>query len=349
MDWFRRLVHLPPAGNEMANQVDMLHLLVLFVTVLGSGVTLLVAGYFLIKYRARAPRRATRRVVAPRWLEVSLAGALVTLFVVWWVLGFRQYLQLKHVGGEAYEVHVVAKQWMWKFSEPDGNTSIGVLIVPRNRPVRLTITSRDVVHSMFVPPLRLKADAVPGRYTTLPFRAPQAASWPIYCAEYCGLSHSRMLGRVVVLSDDDFARYRAGKPVKPVERARNSLEKSGIRLRNVANEEGEVTAATGQRLAQRFGCLVCHDDGRDESPSPPKIGPTWTHLYGTLRKSESGEMRIADSQYLSESIRDPQSHVVAGFPPTMPTYQGQLRAAQEASIIAYIRSLAPEAAPLEVD
>ncbi len=349
MDWFRRLVQLPVAGNEMANQVDKLHLFVLVITVLGSAITLLVASYFLVKYRARSPRATTPRVVAPRWLEFSLIGMLVTLFVTWWVLGFRQYLKLQHVERQAYEVHVVAKQWMWKFSDPDGRTSIGVLVVPRDRAVRLTITSRDVVHSLFIPALRLKNDALPGRFASLAFRAEKEATWPIYCAEYCGLSHSRMLGRLVVLSEDDFARHRAGEAVEEVERARDSLRQGGLRVAQLDPEDEEVTSESGRRLAKRFGCLVCHDDGQDEAPDHPSRGPAWKHLYGSLRKFESGGQRIADTQYLSESIREPNSHVVAGFAPVMPTYQGQMRPAQEASIIAYIRSLARATSSSEVD
>jgi cytochrome c oxidase subunit 2 len=201
---------------------------------------------------------------------------------------------------------------MWKFSYPDGRSSMDVLTVPEGRPVKLVMTSRDVIHSFYVPAFWMKHDVVPGRYYVAWFEASAAGSYPIECAEYCGVDHSRMLGRVDVLSAGDYAAWLEAHP-----RATADL------------------VAAGREVAARRGCLNCHTlDGQ------PHVGPTWARLYGAPVVLEGGRTVVADDAYLTRSMMDPQADVVAGFKGVMPTYRGVLEEPEVAALVELIRYVA---------
>jgi cytochrome c oxidase subunit 2 len=247
---------------------------------------------------------------------------LFGLFVSWWAVGFRQYIELAEAPADALDVYVTAKQWMWKFSYSDGSHTVDDLYVPAGRPVRLILTSRDVIHSFYVPAFRLKQDAVPGRYTSLWFTAKAPGRQPIFCAEYCGTQHSRMGGRVIALSAEDFARWLAG--------ARSRLESDGqSRVPEVAD-----LASEGERVAARLGCLRCHTvDGS------PHIGPSFAGLYGAQIPLVGGAHVTADVAYLTESMLDPAAKIHAGFDPVMPSYEGYLKPPEVSALVAYIKAL----------
>jgi cytochrome c oxidase subunit 2 len=232
---------------------------------------------------------------------------------------------------------------MWKFSYPDGPSSIGVLTVPARRPVKLLMTSRDVIHSFFVPAFRVKRDAIPGRYTEMWFEATKPGRYPVYCAEYCGLNHSSMLGEVVVLEPAEFDAWleRQKKGLK------GTQDSGGIARVDITSQVGTppgseavVSPATGtlveqgRRAAAVHGCLKCHSvDGSAH------IGPTWRDLYGSTVRFKTGESQVVDEGYITESMMDPLAKVVAGYEPVMPTYQGRISPADTAGIIEYIKSL----------
>lgn len=339
--WMRQLLQLPVPNSDVARSVDQLHFFVLLTTLFGAVVAAGCTLYFVIRHHEREPRAVTRAISVPRKWEFAVAFLLMSLFVSWWVLGFRQYLHINSPPRDSYEIHVTAKQWMWKFSYPDGKSSAGVLVVPERKPIRLTLTSRDVIHSFFIPALRIKADALPGRYTNLWFEADRAETLPVYCAEYCGLDHSRMLARVVVTSEEGFAHWNKGGTLEAVEQAIFELSERKIALRPTNGSKNALSlAAHGKRIAQRYGCLGCHENGEARTQGGfPHAGPSWVGLFGRTRHFEAGGARVADEQYLSRSIRDPLAEIVEGFPASMPTYQGQMDAEQESALIAYIRSL----------
>src|SRR5581483_7916484 len=164
-------------------------------------------------------------------IVVSMLG----LFLTWWAIGFGQYVRVIAPPEGATEVYVVAKQWVWEFDYPGGQTSLHTLYLPADRPVKLIITSRDVIHSFFVPAFRLKMDAVPGRYTSLGVRAKEGV-YDLYCAEYCGASHSLMRGSVVVLAPDAYDAW----------------------LRGAAARTSSDLAERGRVVAAEKGCLQCH-------------------------------------------------------------------------------------------
>jgi cytochrome c oxidase subunit 2 len=217
---------------------------------------------------------------------------------------------------------------MWKFSHPGNRRAINVLTVPVGRPVKLLMTSRDVIHSFYVPAFRIKQDVLPGRYVTAWFEATTPGSYDIYCAEYCGTSHSRMLGSVTVLAAPDYDAWLAREESGTM--AQEDFEIAGGR----GVPEDSDLVAQGRLLAARRQCLACHTvDGQRH------IGPTWRKLYGAAIPLDDGTTTIADEGYLTRSMMDPLAEVHAGYRAIMPSYQGVLPAPEVAAIVEFIKSL----------
>jgi cytochrome c oxidase subunit 2 len=203
------------------------------------------------------------------------------------------------------------------------------LTVPAHRPVRLLMTSRDVIHSFFVPEFRIKQDVVPGRYTETWFEATKAGRYRVYCTEYCGTWHSQMVGEVVVLNPSEFDTW--------LDRARQGIadrvDVSGGAEFGREAFRGDL-ATHGRRLAAVHGCLKCHTvDG------VPHIGPTWVDLYRRRTQLQSGDMIVADEAYLTESMMDPYAKLVKGYAQVMPSFRGKLSAPDTAAIVEFIKSL----------
>lgn len=313
----RRLFFLPEQGSTFAVKVDHLHY-VLLLTTLAVGVGIGAVGLvFLVRYRRRTASDPTPRVVAPTWLEALFIGVPLSLFLLWFVLGFQQFVWVMSPPQDALDVYVTGKQWMWKFTYPGGPSAIDTLVVPAGRPVRLLLTSRDVIHSFYVPDFRMKRDAIPGRYTDLWFEAPKPGRHQVLCAEYCGMDHSQMRGEVVVLSPSAFEAWRDAQ--------RRNLPVAA-----------EPMAVRGERIAAAQGCLQCHT-----VTGAPHIGPTWLGLYGRQEPLEGGGAVLADEAYLTESMMDPLAKVVAGYAPVMPGYHGRLSAEDSGALVEFIKSLRP--------
>jgi cytochrome c oxidase subunit 2 len=229
----------------------------------------------------------------------------------------------------------MGKQWMWKFAYPGGPSGIEALHVPAGRPVRLLITSRDVIHSFFVPAFRMKQDAIPGRYTEQWFEAIEPGRYPIQCAELCGMGHSFMLGEVIVHPAAEFDDWMTAQREGLGDRRDMSRSPSVPPVADLVEE--------GRRVATDAGCLKCHSvDGT------PHIGPTWLGMYRRPEKMSDGSTLVADEAYLTKSMMDPMAQLVAGYAPIMPTYQGRLAPAEIGALLEYIKSLRPpEGVPAE--
>ncbi|HVV17263.1 MAG TPA: cytochrome c oxidase subunit II [Polyangia bacterium] len=350
----RRILFLPPQSSTMAPEIDHLHFFVIGTTMVGAAAVGLLAVYWVIKYRAPegAPLWSpTPAPATPTWLELMLGGGLLTLFCVWWFIGYMQYVHLRVSPENALDVYVTAKQWMWKFAYADGQSSVSSLYVPTGRPIRVLLTSRDVIHSFFVPDFRIKQDAVPGRYTTAWFEVTEPGVHQVLCAEYCGTGHSVMRGQVVALDPADYARWLAGGPSADVvgglgEHPRAPLpEVSGLTVAGPhdvepASEEEFPRAElvnlvrVGTEASAQQGCLRCHTlDGT------PHIGPTWAGLYRNKVPLTTGQTVVADEAYLTESMMDPLAKVHAGYAPVMPSYHGLLAPAETAAIVELIKHL----------
>ncbi len=326
---FRTLLFLPPQASSVALEVDWLHYSVIGVTMVGSTGVFLLATWWLVRFRRRGARGPTARISMPPALEIGLISGTLALFLVWWGIGFAQFIHQEAPPDDAMRVHVIGKQWMWKFAYPDGRSSINVLTVPEGQPVQLVMTSRDVIHSFFVPAFRLKQDVVPGTYLSLWFEASRAGVYPIYCAEYCGLQHSRMRATVVVLDADEYTRWLRDPAADPVP--------AGVALRPSALERearGGDMVQQGLDVAARHGCLACHTlDGQRH------IGPSWAGRFGGQAELIGQEPVLIDEAYLTRSMMDPLADLVAGFPPLMPSYRGLLSAAETGALVELIRSL----------
>ena len=307
---------LPPAKSTLAEQTDAL-----FWFVHGSSLILTIGLiaviiYFVYKYRRKSEDEVTPLITHNNTLEVtwSVIPLILVLIVFGW--GYQIFANQTIVPDDAYEVNVTAQKWIWQFQYENGARSTGKLHVPADRPIKLIMSSQDVIHSFFVPDYRLKQDVVPGRYTEMWFNAPEPGESIIYCTEYCGDGHSDMLGEVVVHEQGDFEDWLA----------ENSG--GGSKPEDLAPEEW------GEQLAQEWACTTCHSpDGSDMT------GPTWQGLFGNQRNFEDGSSIEADENYIRESILEPNAKIVQGYPAVMNTYQGQLNDEQINAIIEYIKTL----------
>ncbi len=293
----------------MAGKVDALYF---FLVAVSAFFVILIAGlviYFGIRYRRRLHSEVGATVVPSLTLELAWTIIPLGLGLVMFGWGAHVYFNQARPPAETLDVYVVGKQWMWKFQHLDGQREINELHVPVGRAVRLTGTSEDVIHSFFVPAFRLKADVIPGRYTTLWFNATKPGRYHLFCAEYCGTKHSGMIGTIVVMEQDDYQAWLAG-----------------------GGGEGSL-ASQGQKAFQDLACITCH---RSDAQGR---GPVLDGLFGSRVSLASGQTAVADEAYIRESILSPTAKVVAGFQPIMPTFQGLVSEEQLLALIEYIKSL----------
>jgi cytochrome c oxidase subunit II len=245
-------------------------------------------------------------------LGVELTWILVpfALFVVAFIWSLSLFALARTPPADARTIYVVAKQWMWTFEHPAGQREINTLHVPIGEPVRLTMTSQDVIHSLYVPAFRVKQDVLPGRYTELWFIASALGSFPLLCTQYCGMDHAHMGGTIVVMRPAQYARWLEGQAT------------------------AGTLAAQGAQLFRSRGCSGCH------SPNATVHAPDLAGVYGRTVHLADGRSVIADERYLRDCILLPAERVVAGYPPLMPSFSGQLSEEELLALIAYIKSIA---------
>jgi len=331
-NFYLKVLNLPPQGSTIAPSLDYLHF---FEITIMNLVALLIAGfaiYCVVRfYRRPGPPKKTPKSNPSILVELGLYAFLFSLFVLFWVVGFRQYIWMLEAPEDAMDVYVVGKQWMWQFSYPEGPGSVGVLYVPAGEPIRLHLTSRDVIHSFFVPEFRIKRDAVPGMYTTIWFQADEPGVYLALCAELCGIGHSEMRAGVVVLSPEEYQLWldsRAPLPGELPGRVPPYLEEPTLL------EPQQRLASIGRDAAARHGCLKCHSiDGTEH------IGPTWYNLYGAWETMADGSLQYVDEAYITRYIMDPNFKRVAGYEPVMPSFMGQITPGEIAAIIEYMKAL----------
>jgi cytochrome c oxidase subunit II len=328
----RRLLFLPDQASTFARDVDRLHYFVIITTFIMSTAVGLTAIFFFVRFRRRSETQTTPHIEPTLWMEALFIATPLFFFLLWFFLGFREFVRQQTPPSDSMDVYVSAKKWMWQFAYPDGPNAINVLRVPAGRNVRLLMTSRDVIHSFYVPEFRIKQDVLPGRYTQTWFNATTPGRYQILCAEYCGAGHSIMRGEVTVLKPQEYEDWLA-------------FQHRGV----VATQDGQPTALDfapalgnmvdqGRRIAAEQGCLKCHTtDGTRH------IGPTWLDLYHRREKLNDGSTVDADEAYLTESMMDPALKVVEGFQPVMPSFQGKLAGPEVAALVEYIKSLQSDA------
>ncbi len=315
---------MPTAASTFAEGTDNLYL---FITVLDTLFFVLIMGamgWFMWKYRRRSKDQKTSSITHSGIIEFLWSAVPTVLLLVIFVWGECDYVKQSVAPSDALEVRLTGQKWYWTVEYPKYpgvslNSSTEepalTLMVPKGKPVRLTMTSTDVIHSFFVPAFRIKKDVVPGRYSQTWFEATRIGEFNLFCTEYCGDFHSNMTGVVKVLEPDDFER---------------ELKKAGI----LEQSEGESMAEYGERIYKRRGCVACHSiDGADGT------GPSWQGLYGRTESLSDGNSVKADDEYIRTSILEPNKQIVSGYAPQMPSYQGQLDNTQITALIEYMKTL----------
>jgi cytochrome c oxidase subunit II len=326
-DLMLKLLWLPPQASTFAKPVDDLHFFVIIVTMVASIATGLLAFYFFFKYRERRTAQSTPMVLPSVKFEIVVIGVPLFFFLLWFVQGFKDYVWYTSPPQNTMDVYVMGKKWMWKYSYGgQGPNAIGTLHVPANRPVRLLMTSRDVIHSFYVPDFRIKQDVLPGRYTETWFEATKPGRYQVLCTEYCGTWHSQMWGEIVVMPGPEFDAWMVDQRRGLADRVDTSGDDGG-------NFRGTIVEY-GKKVAMAQGCLKCHSlDGT------PHIGPTWLDLHNRRETLDNGQVVVADEGYLTDSMIDPRAKIVKGYKPVMPTYKGRLAAPEAAALVEFIKSL----------
>ncbi|HYH46548.1 MAG TPA: cytochrome c oxidase subunit II [Thermoanaerobaculia bacterium] len=307
----------PEAASQVAPQVDALFFVWSAISIFFTALIAVLILYFMVRYRRRSVDEVGLPERAPNWLEVgwSIIPLVITLIMFAW--GARVFYSMYRPPNNAVEYWTVGKQWMWKFQHPDGHREINTLHIPVGQPIKLNIQSEDVIHSFFVPAFRVKQDAVPGRQTQIFFEATKPGVYHLFCTEYCGGEHSRMIGSVIALEPEQYEVWLAGGPA------------------------GRSMAESGAELFQTLACDTCH---RESSGGVVARAPELEGLYGNQVRLMDGRTLLADDEYIRESILDPAKKIVAGWQPVMPTYQGQVTEEQLAQLLTYVRSLSQQEA-----
>jgi len=264
---------------------------------------------FCIRYR-RGSAASRDNLVAETWrFEIGWTTATLGAFLVLFVWGAAQYIWLYQSPPGDEELYVTGKQWMWKVEHPGGQREIDAIHVPVNKTVRVVLASEDVIHSFFIPEFRIKHDVVPGTLETIWFKANKTGTFKLECSQFCGLQHATMRGDVIVMTGPAYANWLTDQGVE------TSL------------------AQQGEQIFRAHGCSGCHD--RNSVVHAPSI----SGLYGTQVHLQDGSVRFADEAYIRDCILKPRSFSVAGYPPVMPNYSGQMSESDLLKIVAYIKSL----------
>lgn len=315
---------LPTASNHAAS-LDALYV---FLTAVSAVAFVLVIGamfYFMWKYRKRSDNDRTSPLTHNGTLEFAWSAIPAVFLMLFFIWGELDFVKLSAPPADAIEIRVTGQKWYWTIEYPgrsvastttveDGEIA-PLLIVPKDKPVRLLMTSTDVIHSFYIPAFRVKKDVVPGRYTTMWFTAIEEGTFPIFCTEYCGDEHSSMLAVVKVVPAEEY---------EEAVRAATTLEQGS----------GETLEQFGEKVFKSFACNSCH-----AIDSSVKVGPGFGGLFGKTETLTDGSSVVVDENYLRDSIITPNSQIVAGFTPQMPSFAGQINDEQMHALIAYIKSL----------
>lgn len=310
------LTIFPERASTTAGEVDALYG---FLLVVGITMTLLIfffVFFFAIKYRRRSPDERPKAIHGSIPLEIAWSVIPLFIMLVMFAWGTKLYFENYTPPKDTLDVYVTGKQWMWKIQYPDGQREINELHVPVGRPVKVILASEDVLHSFFLPAFRLKHDVVPGSYQTFWFEATKPGRYHIFCAEYCGTNHSRMIGWVTVMDPIAYQNWLSG------------------------GTGGTSMVELGQKLFEQYGCVTCHvldQQGRC---------PSLRNVFGHSVQLEDGRTVLADEAYIRESILNPNAKIVKGYKhDIMPVFMGQINEEGLLQLIVYIKSLAPTNPP----
>ena len=299
----------PEQASTLASKVDALYFFALSISAFFSVLIAVCIFVFFVKFRRKKAGEVGSSSHGPMILEVIWSAIPLVITMVMFAWGAVVFFQATTIPDDAVEYFATGKQWMWKFQHPEGHREINHLHVPVGERIKLTMTSEDVIHSFFVPAFRVKQDVLPGRYTRVWFEATKVGTYHLFCAEYCGAEHSRMIGSVTVMEQDEYQAWlaEAGPTASP--------------------------AKLGEALFEQYTCNTCH--GAESTVR----GPSLEGIYGQPFQLADGRRVLRDDNYLREAILRPSAKVVSGFEQLMPTYQGQIGEVGVLQLISYIKSL----------
>jgi cytochrome c oxidase subunit 2 len=311
---------IPPQASTQAGPIDALFWAINAVTFVFSALIFVAIIFFSVRYRRGTKVDRSNPPQYNDYLELAWTFLPLGLLMGIFVWGTWLFLVNRRTPAGATEIYVVGKQWMWKLQHPTGRWENNELHIPVGRPILLTMTSEDVIHSFFVPAFRVKEDVIPGQYTHMWFQATKVGVYPLFCAEFCGTLHSKMTGTVHVMEPADYQQWLT------------------------TGKAAGTMAAAGEKLFRQFGCSGCH--GANSSVRAPRL----EGIYGKpiavqipkpgvpLEKIEAQTI-LADPRYLHDAIVLPEKEVAAGYRPIMPTFKNRLTEREILDLIAYIRSL----------
>ena len=302
----------PPAASTTAAGIDNLYLVLSGITAFFTVLIFSIIFVFMIKYRRRSDDQKSAATHTPLAVELNWTIIPSLICAVLFVWSAALYVQNGRPPASSTEIFVIGKQWMWHLQHSEGPREIDELHVAVGVPVKLTMTSQDVIHDFYIPAFRVKKDVLPGRFTSLWFQPTEVGTYHLFCAQYCGTNHSEMIGWIYVMTPTDYAAWLAG------------------------GEKTESLAQQGERLFTQFGCNSCHT-GDATAHAPSLAG-----LYGKPQKMANGETRIVDESLISQAILVPNSVHLPSYQAIMPTYQGQIDSDQMVRLIAYVKSMSSE-------
>jgi len=299
----------PPAASSIAESVDHLYYFLTGITAFFSVLIFSIIFYFMIKYRRRPGKPHDPETHTSMFLELSWTIIPSLICVVIFVWSSELFVRNNRPPANSREIFVIGKQWMWHIQHPEGPREINALHVPVGENIKLTMTSQDVIHGFYIPAFRVKKDVLPGRYTSIWFKADQTGVFHLFCSQYCGTNHSEMIGWVYVMSPTDYAAWLA------------------------QGEQTESLAQQGQRLFTQLGCDSCH------TATASSTGPALAGIYGKPEKLADGSTHVVDDSFLRQAILTPSTLHLTGYPQIMPTFTGQVDEEQVLQLIAYVKSL----------
>ena len=305
---------LPRSASTYSDNVDFLFNVITYGSFILFVLLIAITVYFAFKYRrTQFNLKAKSQITHNNALEITWTIIPLIILMGIFVWGGMDYLTLTVPPSNAMEIRVVGKKWLWQFDYPQqGLKTINEIVVPLGQPVKLIMSSDDVIHSFYIPNFRIKKDVVPNRYTRVWFEAKVTGNFQIFCAEYCGDGHSGMLANLRVLPRDEYDEW----------------------LKKGASGDDLPLDKLGEKLYVSNACNTCHSmDGT------VKTGPSWKGIYGQKRELANGSVVTIDDEYIRESVLDPSLKVVKGYQPVMPTYKGLLNERQINGLIEYIKTL----------
>jgi cytochrome c oxidase subunit 2 len=302
----------PERASTIASEVDALYFFLVGLSVVMSVLIATLVVSFAIKFHRRHADEVGAQVHGGLMLELAWTFVPFVIAMVIFFWGAKVYLVMASPPAEALNIYIVGKQWMWKVQHTTGQREINQLHVPVGRPVKLIMTSEDVIHDFSIPAMRVKADVIPGRFVQIWFEPTRPGTYQVFCAEYCGTQHSGMIGQVVVMESTAYQTWLSGGAA-----------------------EGSL-ASTGEKLFADLACNTCH------RPDSRGRGPVLQNVFGHPVQLHDGTVVTADENYLRESILTPAAKVTAGYQPVMPAFQGLVSEEQLLALIEYIKSLSTQ-------